>query len=264
MTDPKTASSPAPQMIVADAHGHRGARAVINHATQDLECAFCGVNVGFVRVSEPLLDPRFFGVFDALQEPLTSFWLAKLGERCAKLAAITSAAKVGSIWKNESLSSRKPKEVAKAEVPSPSPAERAEEEVFAKVLSAGEGWLDAIKEEIAAPGPHAAVAVGMLSLRTRCPSGWHFNPALAVDPRAVDAFDAFAAGRASSFSARFEDREGERLDLLLAAWEHSRPELQDAAVIALTGGRQGFGAPPDQAARWKSASAAQIQRALTL
>ncbi len=252
----KQALAAARQLVVGGSHEHLGARAVPNHATKDLECAFCGGNVGAVRVSDAEVEVRRMPLFNAMSTPVTSAWTDKIDARCAKLAKLAAGAAVGTEWDNASLGGRSPKP---ADSWGPSPSERAGQAVFARILAAGEDWLGAVRAELA--GPLAPAAVSLLSLREPCRAAWQFNPSVPVDAAAIQAFEAFRAGQAPSFLVTYPELEVARFELLLTAWADPRAEVQDAAVIAISGGGQGFGSPADERARWAGYSADQKLRA---
>lgn len=256
MPKPSSKQALARQLVVGGSHEHLGARAVPNHATKDLECAFCGANVGAVRVSEAEVELQRMPLFNAMSTPVTSAWTEKIDARCAKLGKLAGGVAVGTEWDNASLGGRSPKPAPSRD---PSPNERAGQEVFSRILAAGEDWLAAVRAELA--GPLAPAAVSMLSLREPCRAAWQFNPSLPVDAAAIQAFEAFRAGQAPSYRMVYPELEAARFELLLTAWADPRAEVQDAAVIAISGGGEGFGSPSDERARWAGFSADQKRRA---
>lgn len=198
-------------------------------------------------------------IFNAMSTPVTSAWNAKVDTRCAKLAKFAAGATVGSEWENASIGGRSPKP---SDPWDPSAGELEAQSVFGRILAAGADWLTAMRAELA--GPQAAAAVRMLSLREPARAAWQFNPAVSVDAEAIEAFDAFRAGETASFRMSYPALEVARFALLLAAWADPRPDVQDAAVIAISGGGEGFGTPVAEAKRWESFSATQRQRAFAL
>lgn len=113
------AKKKVPELLTTESHAHPGARAIVNHTVKDLQCAFCGLKVADVRVSDRLVDPDSLGLLDALGDRVSPTWLETVARRVAKLGKHAAAAEVSSVWDNESLASRTPRRLEVWEDPRP-------------------------------------------------------------------------------------------------------------------------------------------------
>ena len=249
-----------PQLVVQGFHPHPGARAVTGDILDGLYCSFCGQGVRYVRVADTRIEWRLLPMFDMLGKGLALAWSERMDRRCAQVGKLAASAAVDSVWFVDGRALKDTTDPAARDAGSY--ADHAV--VFGRMLAAGEDWLSVVKREVQGKDRPVA-AVSMLGLSALCLAAWEFNPAVAIDAQAIARYRAFRGGDGAWRRLPLPEREGARFDVLLEAWADARPEVQDEAVIAISGGRVGGGLATREAIdRWAYFSAAQKQRAFAL